>query len=143
MVKQIYKAMPLVILAVLFFLIGMSFGQQKQKVQRYGMIIGVRPEKLEEYKRLHANTWPGVLKKIHECNIRNYSIYLKEIEKGKFYLFSYFEYTGNDFEADMASMAADSTTQKWWKETDPCQIPIPARSKNEWWSRMEEVFHTD
>jgi len=143
MVKQVYKAMPLIILAVLFFLIGMSFGQQKQKVQRYGMIIGVRPEKIEEYKRLHANTWPGVLKKIHECNIRNYSIYLKEVEKGKFYLFSYFEYTGNDFEADMASMAADSTTQKWWKETDPCQIPIPNRSKNEWWSHMEEVFHTD
>lgn len=117
------------------------FGQPK--VQRYGMVIGIKPEKIEAYKKLHAAAWPGVLKKIKECNIRNYSIYLKEIEKGKFYLFSYFEYTGNDFQADMAKMAADPTTQKWWKETDPCQIPIPMRGPQEVWSAMEEVFHSD
>ena len=64
------------------------------KVQRYGSVIGVRPEKVETYKKLHAAVWPGVLKMIKECNIQNYSIYLKEVEPGKFYLFSYFEYTG-------------------------------------------------
>ena len=131
------------VIAVFFFLIGMSLSQPRKKVQRYGMVIGVRPEKIDEYKRLHANTWPGVLKKIRECNIKNYSIYLKEVAKGKYYLFSYFEYTGDNFKADMASMAADSTTKKWWKETDPCQIPIPMRKEDEWWSTMEEVFHTD
>ncbi|MCX6576487.1 MAG: L-rhamnose mutarotase [Candidatus Aminicenantes bacterium] len=107
------------------------------------MVIGIKPEKIEAYKKLHAAAWPGVLKKIKECNIRNYSIYLREIEEGKFYLFSYFEYTGNDFQADMAKMAADPTTQKWWKETDPCQIPIPRRGPKEFWSVMEEVFHSD
>ncbi|MCH5598059.1 L-rhamnose mutarotase [Niabella ginsengisoli] len=82
-------------------------------------------------------------KKIKECNIRNYSIYLKKIDS-KTYLFSYFEYTGNNFDADMKKMAADPNTQKWWKETDPCQLPLPdAASKNEIWSSMEEVFHTD
>ena len=45
-------------------------------MKRYGMVIGLRPEKAEEYKRLHAAAWPGVLKMIEECNIRNYSIYL-------------------------------------------------------------------
>ena len=80
---------------------------------------------------------------IKECHIQNYSIYLKEVEPGKFFLFSYFEYTGDDFEADMAKMAADPTTQKWWKETDPCQLPIPTHGPKEFWSRMEEVFHTD
>src|SRR4030042_2654366 len=97
----------------------------RASVERYGMIIGLKPEKIAYYKELHAATWPGVLKMIRECHIRNYSIYLKEVEPGKFYLFSYFEYTGNDFEADMAKMAADATTQKWWKETDPCQYAIP------------------
>jgi L-rhamnose mutarotase len=118
-------------------------GQPRPSVQRYGMIIGLKPEKIAYYKELHAATWPGVLKMIRECNIRNYSIYLKEVEPGKFYLFSYFEYTGNDFEADMAKMAADPTTQKWWKETNPCQFPIATHGPKEWWSRMEEVFHTD
>jgi L-rhamnose mutarotase len=115
----------------------------RASVERYGMIIGLKPEKIAYYKELHAATWPRVLKMIRECHIRNYSIYLKEIEPGKFYLFSYLEYTGNDFEADMARMAADPTTQKWWKETNPCQYAIPTHAPKEWWSRMEEVFHTD
>ena len=118
-------------------------GQPRPSVQRYGMIIGLKPEKIAYYKELHAATWPGVLKMIKECHIRNYSIFLKEVEPGKHYLFSYFEYTGKDFEADMAKMAADPTTQKWWKETDPCQFPIATHGPKEKWSRMEEVFHTD
>lgn len=113
------------------------------RVQRYGMVIGVKPEKIEYYRKLHAAAWPGVLAKIKECHIQNYSIYLREIEKGQYLLFSYFEYAGTDFAADMARMAADPETQRWWKETDPCQTPIPARLDKELWSRMDEVFHTD
>jgi L-rhamnose mutarotase len=98
----------------------------------------VKPEKLEEYKRLHANAWPGVLKMIAECSIRNYSIYHKDG-----FLFSYFEYVGRDFPADMAKMAADPTTQKWWSVCEPCQEPLATRSPGEWWANMEEVFHCD
>jgi len=113
------------------------------RVERYGMVIGIKPEKIEDYKRLHAAVWPGVLAKIKECHIRNYSIYLREVEQGQFLLFSYFEYTGDDFAADMARMAADPETQRWWKETDPCQTPVPTRGEKEFWSRAVEVFHTD
>jgi L-rhamnose mutarotase len=113
------------------------------RVERYGMVIGVKPEKIEYYRQLHAAAWPGVLAKIKDCHIRNYSIYLREVEKGQFLLFSYFEYTGVDFAADMARMAADPETQRWWKETDPCQAPIPTRGDKEFWSRMTEVFHAD
>ncbi|MGQ9574849.1 MAG: L-rhamnose mutarotase [Thermoguttaceae bacterium] len=113
------------------------------KVERFGSVIGLKPEKAEEYIRLHANTWPGVLATIRKCNIRNYSIYLGELDDGRLYLFSYFEYTGDDFQADMDKMAADPTTQRWWKLTDPCQIPQKNRKKGEHWMRMREVFHTD
>lgn len=113
------------------------------KPERYGMITGLKPEKVAYYKKLHAAVWPQVQKIITKCNIRNYSIYLKEID-GKFYLFSYFEYVGNDFATDMKKMAADSTTQRWWKETAPMQVPLKdAAAKGETWSRMEEVFHED
>ncbi len=108
------------------------------KIQRYGMIIKIKPEKTEEYKALHTNPWPGVLKKIKECNIQNYSIFLKDS-----LLFSYFEYTGDDFAADMERMARDSLTKAWWKLTDPCQIPVKNRKDGEWWATMEEVFHAD
>ncbi len=107
-------------------------------MKRYGSVIQVVPEKLEEYKRLHADVWPGVLRMIKECNIRNYSIYYKDS-----YLFSYYEYTGTDYAADMAKMAADPETQRWWAVCEPCQQPLATRANGEWWATMEEVFHLD
>ena len=102
------------------------------------MVIEVKPEKIEEYKKLHAAVWADVLKKITECNIRNYSIYLKDNT-----LFSYFEYIGSDFNGEMAKMAVDPTTQKWWDVCKPCQEPLESRNDGEWWANMEEVFHCD
>ena len=58
-------------------------------MKRYGWVIGVREEKLEEYKRLHAAVWPDVLKMIDACHFHNYSIYLRQLPDGKHYLFSY------------------------------------------------------
>ena len=105
---------------------------------RVGSVIKVRPEKLEEYKRLHADVWPSVLGMIEDCNIESYSIYYKDG-----FLFSYFEYTGDDYEADMAKMAADPETQRWWAVCEPCQEPLDTREEGEWWAQMEEVFHLD
>lgn len=108
-------------------------------MKRYGRVIGLKPEKLEEYRQLHKNVWPSVLQTIHSCNIRNYSIFLH-----RDLLFSYFEYVGDDFEADMAKMAADPETQKWWSLTDPCQASLSARSSpRPQWSDLEELFHED
>lgn len=122
------------------------FDQPMQKSSsplRYGMVTGLKPEKIAQYKKLHASPWPEVQKRISECNIQNYSIYLQKIDN-QYFLFSYFEYTGSDFDADMKKMAADSMTQKWWKETDPCQLPLKeALAKHQIWSSMEEVFHQD
>lgn len=112
-------------------------------MKRYGMVIGVKEEKIAEYKELHAAVWPDVLAMIAECNIRNYSIYLRQLPDGNHYLFSYFEYTGDDFEADMAKMAADRTTQRWWDVCMPCQEPLANRKEGDWWADMEEVFHCD
>ncbi|MBU7005018.1 MAG: L-rhamnose mutarotase [Theionarchaea archaeon] len=107
-------------------------------MQRHGQIIGLKPGRLDEYREYHADAWPGVLEKIRECNIRNYSIFHKDG-----YLFAYFEYVGEDFEADMARMAADPVTQKWWEIMDPMQEPLESRREGEWWAEMEEVFHAD
>ena len=107
-------------------------------MKRFGLVIGVKPDKIEEYKRLHAAVWPEVLKMISACNIRNYSIFLKDDK-----LFSYFEYTGDDFEADMKKMAADPMTQKWWDVSKPCTQPLETRAEGEWWAEMEEVFYCE
>ncbi|MDX2444873.1 MAG: L-rhamnose mutarotase [Bacteroidales bacterium] len=109
-----------------------------QSIQRYGSVIRVKPEKLMEYKELHANPWPEINQMISVCNIRNYSIYYKDG-----YLFSYFEYVGDDFKTDMQKMAADSLTREWWKLTDPCQVPLKSRKEGEWWASMEELYHLE
>ncbi len=105
-------------------------------MERHGSVIQVRPDRLEEYKAYHANVWPEILDMIRKCNIRNYSIFHKDG-----YLFSYFEYYGDDYEADMARMAADPKTQEWWDIMMPIQQPLDTRAEGEWWAEMEEVFH--
>jgi len=107
-------------------------------MKRFGQIIGVDPQQFEKYKAYHAAVWPEVLKMITACNIRNYSIFHKD---GM--LFAYMEYSGEDFETDMAKMAADPKTQEWWSVMMLFQKPLSSRVAGEWWADMEEVFHLD
>ena len=107
-------------------------------MRRYGQVIGIRPEHVEEYERLHAAVWPEVLATIQACNIRNYSIF----RYGDL-LFAYFEYVGDDYAADMAKMAADPKTQEWWSVCGPMQQQVPEAVPGEWWATIPEVFHTD
>ena len=109
-------------------------------MQRMGMLIGLQADRVAEYKELHAAVWPEILDKIRECNIRNYSIFLREPEN---LLFAYWEYAGTDFDADMRLMAEDPNTQRWWDICMPCQQPLETRGEGEWWATMEEVFHHD
>ncbi len=107
-------------------------------MKRYGSIIGVKPERFEEYKKIHSMVWPEVLKTITKCNIRNYSIFYKDG-----LLFSYFEYIGDDFKNDMKMMDNDPVSQKWDNLCSSMQIPRETRKEGEWWAFMQEVFHHD
>ena len=137
------RKLAVLCVAVVLCLAALGCAPRQGKVERYGSVIGIKPENIEEYKRLHAAVWPTVLGKLKDVNVRNYSIYLAEVDKDRFYLFSYFEYTGGDFKADMARMAADPETKRWWKHTDPLQVPVPTRKEGEHWHTIEEVFHMD
>ncbi len=103
-------------------------------MKRYGKVIKVKPEKLAYYKKLHANPYPEVTAAITECNIRNYSIFYRDG-----YLFSYYEYIGDDHQRDMEKLSG--MTRVWLAETDPCQEPVASAAADEWWADMEEVFH--
>ncbi len=107
-------------------------------MRRFGQLIGLKSEKEELYKKYHSRIWPEIASMISECNIHNYSIYLFNN-----LLFAYFEYTGSNFEGDMARMAADEKTQEWWDIMKPMQTPLEERMPGEWWADMEEVFHQD
>lgn len=106
-------------------------------MRRVASVIGLPAAGAEEYERLHAAVWPAVLERLAASNIANYSIY----RHGEM-LFSYFEYTGDDYEADMAAMADDPATQEWWAVCTPLQRPLDDRAEGEWWKELPEVFHT-
>jgi L-rhamnose mutarotase len=109
-------------------------------MKRFGQLIGLRPERLEEYKRYHEAVWPEILCAIREAGIRNYSIFHFE---GK--LFAYFEYTGpeEEYDARMRTLAQAPRMREWWDVMDPMQRPVEGRDAGAWWASMEEVFHTD
>jgi L-rhamnose mutarotase len=111
--------------------------------QRYAWVTGLKAEKAEQYRQLHANPWTLVNQTIKDCHIQNFSIHECEID-GQLYLFAYLEYTGEDFEADMKKMAADPVTQRWWKETDPCQSPLPdAAAQGKIWADTKELYYLE
>lgn len=109
-------------------------------MQRMGMMIGIRPEKIAEYKHLHANVWPEILQGLSAANVKNYSIFLREPEN---VMFGYWEYHGADFAADMRKIAEQEVTKRWWAVCTPCQVALDSRAAGEWWAMMELVFHLD
>lgn len=109
-------------------------------MKRYGAIIGLHQDQIDHYKQLHADVWPAVLARIKKSNISNYSIFLREPEN---LLISFYEYTGSDYDADMAAIAGDPETQHWWSICGPMQLPLETRASGQWWATAEEVFHVD
>ena len=107
-------------------------------VRRVASVIRLRPEHHDEYLALHAAVWPEVMETLRRNHIGNYSIFLRDG-----LLLSYLEYGGDDYDADMARIAADETTQRWWELTDPCQQPVDSASPGERWAPATEVFHLD
>jgi len=107
-------------------------------MRRVGSVIRLRSEDaIETYEQLHSAVWPDVLDQISASNIRNYSIFRYGL-----LLFSYFEYVGEDFDADMKSMAEDPVTKDWWQVCSPLQQPVAEITEGEWWHEIPEIFHS-
>ena len=108
-------------------------------VKKVASVIGLKPEQEHFDRALHANVWSGVLERLRKSNVVNYSIYIAELG-GQKYLFSYYDYIGVDYASDMKAIASDPVTQKWWSETDECQVRLPKTPKDEQWLPLESVF---
>ena len=104
------------------------------------MVIKIKPEKIDEYKALHSDSHQGVRHLLQKYNMRNFSIYMKQLEDGNYYEFAYYEYTGNDYEADMAKLAKEPENIEWLSKCDAMQIPLNDEKS---WTIMEEIFYND
>ena len=107
----------------------------------FGQIGRLKPECIEHYRWLHevdiyTEKWEGIRNLIHDCNLQNYSIFLH----GDL-VFSYFEYVGEDYDADMAKMAEDPVTQDWWTHTHPCFETFAIDPASEFYHDMKQIFY--
>ena len=75
-------------------------------MRRFGQLINVRPDAIEEYERLHAEPWPAVLDQIRRSNIRNYSIFADGPA-----LFGYLEC--DDWDAATEALARSDANRRW------------------------------
>lgn len=118
---------------------GSEYERSAMEPQRHGFVLGVKPERLEEYKEYHRAVWPEILSAISEAGIRNYTIFLKDD-----LLFGYYEYVGppDEYDQCMQAMAAAPRMREWWDIMEPMQEPLATRKEGEWWAEMEDVFHT-
>ena len=108
-------------------------------VKRVGMVIELDGDKIDEYKALHADSNAGVRDLLTKYHISNFSIFLREIG-GRWYEFGYYEYTGDDYEGDMARLDAEPRNKEWLKVCDPMQTPLPGE---ETWAVMEQVYFNE
>ena len=112
----------------------------KKEVKRVGMVIKIKPECIEEYKAIHSDSNAGVRDLLIEANMRNFSIFLHQLDDGNWYEFGYYEYIGDDFEGDMAKLEANPRNIEWLKVCEPMQIPLEGYES---WAEMDEVYFND
>jgi L-rhamnose mutarotase len=108
------------------------------QTERHGLIVKLRPELREHYLELHRAVWPEVEQALTAHNVRNYSIFVHGL-----ILIAYYEYVGSDHAADMARIAEDPASQKWWELTDPCQVPLEGAEGRSPWSEATLAWHLD
>ena len=112
----------------------------QREVKRIGMVIGIKPDQIHEYKRLHADNYAGVRDLLTQANMHNFSIFMHQLDDGNTYLFGYYEYTGDDFEADMRWLAGQPRNKEWLAVTDAMQQPLQG---NDGWATMKQVYYND
>lgn len=117
-----------------------SIDPKPAKVKRMGIVVGIKPEHIDEYKRLHAADNPGVRDLLNKYHMHNFNIFLQKMPDNNWYEFGYYEYTGNDFDGDMATLAKEPRNIEWLEKCDPLQIPLPGAKG---WTEMESVYFNE
>lgn len=130
--------LTIALLAALAIFVAAAYSRPETK--RVGMVIGVKPDKIAAYKALHAASNPGVRDLLSKYHMKNFSIYLRPMDDGNYYLFGYYEYDGKDYTGDMAKLSAEKRNAEWLAVTDPMQKPLKGQKS---WTQMDEVYHNE
>jgi L-rhamnose mutarotase len=112
----------------------------QDNVKRVGAAVGIRPESIETYRRLHADPWPEVLAENTRAGRSNYSIFLLPQRN---LLLSYYEYRAPDRAVDASGIGPNPVLSHWLSLCRPCQVPLVEGLGERRWADMELIFHQD
>jgi L-rhamnose mutarotase len=104
--------------------------------RRVCFLLKVRAERLDEYRRRHAQVWPEMLDALRATGWRNYSLFLRPDGL----LVGYFE--TEDLDAALAGMAATDVNTRWQAEMAPFFEGLDG-APDEGIIPLAEVFHLD
>jgi L-rhamnose mutarotase len=110
-------------------------------MQRIGLVAGLSQQNRETYLSLHRDDVAGVRDLMEKYNMRNFSIFRFRVDAERELIFGYYEYCGDDYEADQAALAREPRNIEWLKQCDPCQIPL--REGDEGWGAMEQIYYNE
>jgi L-rhamnose mutarotase len=105
-------------------------------VQRVCFLLKVRADRIDEYRRRHAEVWPEMLDALRATGWRNYSLFLRPDGL----LIGYFE--TENFKAALDGMASTEVNARWQAELAPFFEGL-AGQPDEGIDPVAEVFHLD
>lgn len=103
-------------------------------MERVCFLLRVKPDRLEEYKKLHDRVWPEMLDALSRTGWHNYSLFLR----ADGLLVGYLETP--DFDRALALMAAEEVNSRWQASMREFFVGLEGRP-DEQMERLEEIFH--
>lgn len=106
------------------------------ELRRYCFELHVKPERIDEYKRRHAEVWPDMLAALKASGWHNYSLFLRPDGL----LIGYVE--SPDLKAAQAAMAETEVNAGWQGEMGEFFEDLDS-PPDEGFVLLEEVFHLE
>jgi L-rhamnose mutarotase len=106
-------------------------------VRRVCFTLQVRPERLAEYRRRHAEVWPEMLAALRDAGWHDYSLFLRDDGL----LVGYF--LTEDLAAAQEAMEATEVNARWQAEMAPFFAELPGGRPDRGFLVLDEVFNLD
>jgi L-rhamnose mutarotase len=105
-------------------------------MKKVGMTWQVDPAHWEEYKKVHLNPWPELVKAVQAVGIHNYSIFAFGSR-----VFAYMEIEGDDPYAALNTLAQTDIKKKWDEEVTVWVLPEAEEGSGIQFMELEPIFY--
>jgi L-rhamnose mutarotase len=106
-------------------------------VARVCFTLQVRPDRLDEYKRRHAQVWPDMLLALQRTGWHDYSLFLRPDGLLVGYL------VADDFTAAQAAMQDEEVNHRWQTDMAPFFAGLDGGAPDTGMTVLEEIFNLD